>query len=120
MFGLLEDMWDYACENPIKTVLLVGGTAVTIASIMTPAGPIAATIGKAGFLGNTAKGIRISQLTGAALQKASLAAIGNGTVASGGGGIAAGIETINTACTIVSSISGTMTTGLAVEEVVTS
>lgn len=119
MFDFIEDMWDYACDNPVKSIVMVGGTALTVAAMLTPAGQAAAIVGKLGLLGQAGTGTRIATLTGAVLEKASLAAIGNGTIASGGGGILAGKAAVETTLATVAVISGTTTAGIAAEEIIT-
>ena len=84
-FGAVTDFID---ENP-KTSIAIGIIAgVATAGVAAPA--IAASIGLTGALGTTAGGTVIAGLEGAALSSASLAAIGGGSIAVGGTGMAGG------------------------------
>lgn len=78
-----------------KTALVavsVAGVVVPIGMLAAPA--LAARIGALGLLGTTAKGTAIRSLGGAALKNASLAYIGGGSIAKGGGGMALGARVI--------------------------
>ena len=72
----------------------LGGAALGTAGGFAAAG---ATAGAVMALGTASTGTAISTLSGAALYKATLAALGGGAKAIGGGGIAAGIGTLGAA-----------------------
>jgi hypothetical protein len=81
---------EYVTENPIKTASIVAATVVSGGVAYRYAPTIAGGIGKTGILGNAGTGRAINTLTGPYLKRASLAALGGGTLASGGGGMVAG------------------------------
>ena len=66
----------------------VVSVAIPVAQMVAPA--IAARLGAASLLGAASTGTKIATLSGAALEKASLAYIGGGAVSVGGGGVAIG------------------------------
>lgn len=89
LFTVIKETYD---EHPILTTLMAGGIVAGVSYISAPT--IAATLGAKGFLGVTASGTVISTLKGAALVKASLAAIGGGAVSAGGAGVVGGTAVI--------------------------
>lgn len=103
--GTLDAVIDTVKENPVKSVAAVAVTLASGGAALACAGPIAATLGSAGFLGTASTGASISSLTGAALTNASLAALGGGALSVGGGGMAAG--------TVVVGVSGAATGAVA-------
>ena len=79
-------------------VICVGGAIIAAPIALAAAPVIAASLGAVGILGTTATtGTVISGLSGVVLTNASLAAIGNGALIVGGGGMAGGIAVIGTA-----------------------
>ena len=81
-----------------KAIICVGGAIIAAPFALAAAPVIAASAGAAGLLGSTATtGTLISTLGGASLTNASLAAIGNGALIIGGGGMAGGTAVIGTA-----------------------
>lgn len=92
---LLKILFDWVCDNPGKSLLVLGAGLATGGAAWAFAGPIAATIGSTGALGVTATtGVEIATLTGAALESASLAALGGGALSVGGGGVALGTTVV--------------------------
>lgn len=85
---------DTVVENPIKSIVIGVVTVASGGAALAFAGPIAATVGAAGWLGAASTGTAISTLSGAALANASLVAFSTGTLAAGGGGMAAGSAVI--------------------------
>jgi hypothetical protein len=78
--------------------LCAGGAIIAAPFALAAAPVIATTLGAAGALGTTATtGTVIATLKGAILTKASLAAIGNGALIAGGGGMTGGTAVITTA-----------------------
>jgi len=75
----------------------LGGAIVTIPFAWLAAPAIASWLGAAGLLGRAAAGTVIAELAGAALTRASLAAIGGSALAAGGGGMALGTVIITAA-----------------------
>ena len=100
--GLLGTPVAYAIENPGKTLAIAATAAVTGGVGLAAAGPLAASLGGAGLLGVASTGTTISTLSGVALTNASLASIGGGALAAGGGGMTAGASVIGG----VSAVSG--------------
>jgi len=86
--------FDYVCENPVKSLLVVAIGVTTGGAALTAAGPIAAMVGATGALGAASTGTAIGTLKGAALVSASLAKIGGGALAVGGGGMATGATVV--------------------------
>lgn len=85
--GTIDDVVDLAREHPVAAgvaVIATGGVAYVVAA------PLAATAGAAGLLGSSSTGTAIATLHGAALTNASLAKVGMGALATGGGGMATG------------------------------
>lgn len=85
-----NDVVEYVTENPVKTASIVAVTVVSGGVAYQCAPSIAGSIGKTGILGNAGTGRAINTLNGPYLKRASLAALGGGTLASGGGGMVAG------------------------------
>lgn len=81
--------WDWAGIAKIAAGIVGGATVIAPAAFLAAPG-VATALGSWGLLGASGTGTAISTLSGAALTKASLAAIGGGTIASGGAGIAGG------------------------------
>jgi len=95
--GLLGTPINAAIENPGKAAAIVAVTVATGGAALAYAGPIAATLGSTGILGTAGTGVAIDTLTGIYLTNASLAALGGGTLAAGGAGIAGGTMVITAA-----------------------
>jgi hypothetical protein len=89
--GWFDSIVDYVCENPIKSVAMLGvgiatgGTAFAFA----PAIGAAASVAGLGVAGGT--------LSGAAASSAGLAALGGGSLAAGGLGMAGGTAAVTAA-----------------------
>lgn len=104
---------DFAEDNPavakVATVATVAATGGVAATFFAP--QIATALGSAGFLGTTATtGKTISTLSGIALEKASLAAVGGGALSVGGTGIAGGTAVIGAVGTGAgAAVGGTVT-----------
>jgi hypothetical protein len=110
--GAVSSAADYVAENPGKCAFVALTAVATGGTALAAAGPIAATLGTAGLLGNCATtGTAIATLGGAALESASLAAIGGGAIAAQGGGMAVGTAVVATAG---SAIGGTGATVVAI------
>lgn len=77
----------YAKENPVEAAAVAAAAAV---ASTVGAGAIASAIGKTGMLGRTVGGTTIKTLSGAALEKASLAKLAGGAKAVGGFGVVGG------------------------------
>ena len=94
-----------------KTVFSCIAGAIVVAPFAAIAAPvIAAAAGAAGVLGTTATaGTAISSLAGAALTNASLAALGNGALIIGGGGMAGGTAVIAGAGAAAGAVAGAST-----------
>ena len=75
---------------------MLGGVALAVPAAAAAAPTIASALGSAGVLGNAAggAGVAIAGLKGAALQSASLAALGGGPLALGGAGMAGGVAVV--------------------------
>jgi hypothetical protein len=105
--GALDSAIDYATENPVKTIAMVGATVATGGLALAYAGPIAATVGATGVLGATATtGAEIALLSGAALESASLAAMAGGALSVGGAGMLGGTAVITTTGAVVGAGAG--------------
>ncbi len=92
---------DTVVENPIKSIAIAVATVASGGTALAFAGPIAATMGAAGWLGAASTGTAISTLYGVPLVNASLAALGGGALAAGGGGMAAGSAVVAATGTVL-------------------
>lgn len=105
--GTIGSVVDTVVENPIKSIAIGLVTVASGGAALAFAGPIAATVGAAGWLGAASTGTAISTLSGAALTNASLVAFSTGTLAAGGGGMAAGSAVIAaTGAAVGTAVSG--------------
>lgn len=91
----VEGAIDVVKENPIKTVA-VAGMAVAGAAAFVFAPPLAAVIVSQIPTATASTGTLISTLSGAAATNASLAYLGGGALAAGGGGMATGTVAVTT------------------------
>lgn len=89
LIGTMKDI-DMSSGEIANTTLLMG-TAGSIAAAATPA----AVTGAVGALATASTGTAISSLSGVAATNATLAWLGGGSLASGGGGMAAGAATLS-------------------------
>lgn len=89
----IQDLGSVAKDHSIATTAIF--TVVTGGASFVAAPFIATTIGGLGYLGTTVTtGAVISELSGAALTSASLAALGGGAASAGGAGMAGGTALI--------------------------
>jgi hypothetical protein len=88
-------------------IICVSGAIIAAPLALVAAPAIATSLGAAGLLGSTATtGTLISTLGGCTLTNASLAAIGNGAIIVGGGGMAGGTAVIGTAGAVAGASAG--------------
>lgn len=81
---MLGKLFDFVCENPIKSIVAVAATVATGGVALAAAPAIGAAASAAGL------GVAGGTLSGAAASSAGLAALGGGSLASGGLGMAGG------------------------------
>lgn len=116
----IDDLEDYKYvylkreKVNLQKVSMVAGGLVAGVGVFGPiyyfaAAPLASSLGAAGFLGATkTTGVAIALLSGAALQNASLAALGGGALAVGGVGMAGGAVFISAVGAGLGSVAGGM------------
>ncbi|MFM4951188.1 hypothetical protein [Aeromonas dhakensis] len=98
---MFEDLFDFICENPFKSIAVVAATAVTGGAALVLAPTIGAMASAAGL------GAAGGTLSGAAASSAGLAALGGGSLANGGLGMAGGKAVV----TALGATSGAVTSG---------
>lgn len=99
--GLAEAIVDEIDENPVAATAVIAGTVLTGGMALANAPLIGATVSAAGF------GVGGGTLSGAAASSAGLAALGGGSLASGGLGMAGGTAVVTAAGAVTGAAAST-------------
>lgn len=99
---MFDDLFDFICENPIKSLAVAAATVATGGLALAAAPAIGAVVSAAGL------GVAGGSLSGAAASSAGLAALGGGSLASGGLGMAGGKAVVAT----LGAVTGSGTSGV--------